>query len=83
MYLACYLHEKAKYAEPEQLSVHVRQDSIPPLTFLEVFNELLLQTLLARGFIDVVTKPLVETHPPLHLRLRVFRDAQTRGVQRV
>lgn len=75
VYLAGYLREKGRYLALGDSAVSIHLNRVPPLTQLDVFRELLLQTLLARGFINVITKPLEETHPPLYLRLRALRTA--------
>lgn len=72
-YLVGYLYKYAKYIKPGNSAINVRLDNTPPLTRSSVFKELLFQALLARGFLDAIIKPLEETHPPLHLRLRVIK----------
>lgn len=80
VHVAGYLSGKARYAALVDCSINVPLDSVSSLTAREIAKGLLLQTLLARGFIDALTKPLEKTHPPLYLRLRALRTAFEKGL---
>lgn len=73
VYLTSYLHKETKYLKLRDSTISIQLNGILSLTWFVVFKELSLQALLARGFIDIIAKPLKKTHPPLYLRLRALR----------
>lgn len=72
-----FLERNTKYVEIKDSisSISVYLDNIPPIDQRSIFKELLIQTLVFREFIKVLFEPIVKTHPPLCMRLRVLKTA--------